>query len=248
VRLVLPCVTACFECSIDMFPPPTTFQLCTIAETPRKPEHCVAYAMIKLWDAAFPGRKIDNDSPDDMKWLYEHAAERAATYGIEGVTYALTLGVVKNIIPAIASTNALIAAASVVEAWKLITFAAQSLNSYFMYMGQEGLYATVQALERKPDCGACGRVSQVVRLPAAATLRDLLRHLATEPAFQLDKPSLMAPGRPLYVQNPPALRAATQGNLDLPLRALLEEGQEVAVTDPVYPAGHSLSIVVRLAD
>jgi len=52
---------------------------------------------------------VDTDSVEDLTWIYQCALKRANQFNIEGVTYQLTQGVVKHIIPSIASTNAIIA-------------------------------------------------------------------------------------------------------------------------------------------
>lgn len=54
---------------------------------------------------------------------------------LQGVTFQLTQGVVKNIIPAIASTNAIISAQCVLEALKTLTCFSTGLDNYMMWVG-----------------------------------------------------------------------------------------------------------------
>ena len=153
-RVFLPRLTSCFECSLPSMPPQQGFAVCTIRNIPRLPEHCILFALKVEWpmlqsftsptdyhlyerthagdDHAPAAVALDKDDAAHMTWLYERAKQRALQFGIVGVTYALTMQVVKNIIPAIASTNALIAAACVNECWKMRTNAALRLDNYFM--------------------------------------------------------------------------------------------------------------------
>lgn len=230
-RVILPRITSCFECTLDMFPPQQTFPLCTIAETPRKPEHCVAYASMILWDREFPDKKLDKDSPVDMTWVYDKAKERAETYGIAGVTYNLTMGVVKNIIPAVASTNAIVAAVCVNEAVKILTYCSQTLNTYFMYNGGQGIYSHTFVAERKSDCLVSSTPVLRRTLPRTATLKDLLENLKDEPT-RLKNPSATTDTTTLYMGKPAALEKATRGNLEKTLLGdLVENGEKITITD-----------------
>lgn len=232
-RVILPRVTSCFECSLDAFPPQTSYPLCTIAETPRRPEHCIAYAFILQWPKEFPDKKLDKDSPEHMKWVYEKAVERAKSYNIEGVTYMLTMGVVKNIIPAVASTNAIVAAACVNEAVKLLTFCSQSLNTYMMYMGSQGIYSHTFVYEKKEACPVCDTQIRKMALAKATTLNELIQLLCTGD-LRLKAPSITSSsGNTLYMQKPPALEKATRPNLDKQLGLLIADGEELTVTDPI---------------
>jgi ubiquitin-activating enzyme E1 C len=115
-----------------MLTPPTAFPICTIANTPRLPEHCIEWASVLEWPRVFKDKKLDTDDPEHIEWLFQKASTRANEFNIEGVTWALTQGVVKNIIPAIASTNAIIAASCCNEALKLATSCGPFLNNYMM--------------------------------------------------------------------------------------------------------------------
>lgn len=98
----------------------------------RLPEHCVEYVKVLQWAKENPWGntvQLDGDDPQHVAWVLEKAQERAMKYGITGVSYRLTQGVLKNIIPAVASTNASIAATCATEVINFLnTFKHKSLK------------------------------------------------------------------------------------------------------------------------
>ena len=82
-RIIIPYKTACFDCTLNTMSNSNVFNFCTIAETPRIPEHCIAYVMLILWpkEHASPKRDYDTDSAEDMQWIYEKSLERAKDKG-----------------------------------------------------------------------------------------------------------------------------------------------------------------------
>jgi len=234
-RVMLPKITSCFECSLGAFPPQVNFPICTIANTPRLPEHCIEWAHIIQWPKEWKDTKFDADNADHMKWMFETATKRADEFNIKGVTYRLTGGVVKNIIPAIASTNAIIAAAEANEAFKIATYAANGLNNYMMYNAVSGIYSYTFPYERKEACAVCGNSSSTYEVSPDIKLEEFMELLAKDPKYQLKKPSIRGPGKSLYMQAPRALQEATKANLDKTLRELIEEEDVLDITDPSLP-------------
>ncbi|KAF4587725.1 NEDD8 activating enzyme (UbaC) [Ophiocordyceps camponoti-floridani] len=239
VRVILPSITSCIECQLDMHAPRAAVPLCTIASIPRQPEHCIEWAHLIAWDKEKPFPKLDKDNPEHVLWIYRKALERAREFDIPGVDYSLTLGTIKNIIPAIASTNAIIAAACCNEAFKIATASAPCLgfeNNYMMYSGNDGIYSYTFKHEKREDCPVCGREARPLLVDPKTSLRDLVESLAQRPEAQLKKPSIRAKDKTLYMQSPPSLEEQTRPNLDKTIAELgLCHGQEVVVTDPAFP-------------
>ena len=165
VKVIVPYTTSCFDCDSEIINTKrNTYAMCTIAENPRVPEHCIEYAFTIEWKKQFKNKPVDKDSIEDVEWIYKTALERAKKYNIEGVTYNLTLGVIKNVIPAIASTNSLIAAATVMEVIKIWTGFSKRLDNYFMYMGHEGLYSSTMQMDKLDNCKTCSKHVQIVKV------------------------------------------------------------------------------------
>ncbi|ESK94581.1 nedd8 activating enzyme [Moniliophthora roreri MCA 2997] len=241
-RVILPTITSCYECSLDMLNKPTAFPICTIANTPRLPEHCIEWASVLEWPRVFGDKKMDTDDPEHISWLYNTAAARAKEFNIEGVTWSLTQGVVKNIIPAIASTNAIIAASCCNEAFKIATSSAAYLNNYFMLIGTEGVYSYTFEHEKRDDCPVCGGEALDMSVPPETTVEQLIEMLTENQGIQIKKPSLSTPTVQLYLQAPPQLEQATRPNLEKQLSEFVSDGGEVTVTASTLPLSLSLRI------
>lgn len=247
-RVIVPRFSSCFECTLSLFPPARTFPLCTIANTPRLPEHCIEYAHVVLWDKLKPfgNAALDKDDPDHIAWLYEKGKARAEQFGISGVTYRLTQGVTKNIIPAVASTNAIIAAACANEALKMISSIAKNMDNYMMYNGNQGIYTFTYKNEKRPDCPVCGTPApHRMTVAANSTLADFVDAVATDPELRSRHPLLRTgEGKTLYAASPAPLQKATAGNLVKPMSCFFTSMMEVTLTDRDLPFARTLILTM----
>jgi len=190
VRVIFPTVTACFECMLETFPPQITFPECTIANTPRSPQHCVSWAQRLAWrkEKPFGDKEINGDDEEHVQWLFEKATQRAAEFNITGVTFKLTKGVIKNIIPAIASTNAVVSAMCANEAFKIATECSLALDDFTMYNGGASGYSHTTTFEKKASCIVCGNSSTVLTRKGDTKLSEIITYLREYPDYQFKKP------------------------------------------------------------
>ncbi|XP_030624023.1 NEDD8-activating enzyme E1 catalytic subunit isoform X1 [Chanos chanos] len=242
-RVILPGMTACIDCTLELYPPQINFPMCTIASMPRLPEHCIEYVRMLQWPKEKPfgdGVTLDGDNPEHIQWVFQRSQERAAEFNISGVTYRLTQGVVKRIIPAVASTNAVIAAACATEVFKIATSCYIPLNNYLVFNDVDGLYTYTFEAERKENCSACSQVPQKLQFPPSAKLQDVLEYLTENASLQMKSPAITATlegkNKTLYLQTVASIEERTRPNLCKTLKELgLADGQELAVADVTTP-------------
>ncbi|KHJ75797.1 repeat in ubiquitin-activating protein, partial [Oesophagostomum dentatum] len=126
---------------------------------------------------------LDSDDPAHVDWVLNKALIRAQHYGIKGVDRRLTQGVIKRIIPAVASTNAVIAASCALEAIKLATNTAKPIDNYLNFTDIEGVYCGVVQMERDvgvqslPECPTCSGGYLQLQCQSNDTLQDLIDKL-----------------------------------------------------------------------
>lgn len=238
-RVIYPGKTVCIECTLDLYPPQVHFPYCTIAHRPRLPEHCIEYAKEVVWYNEQPeDMKLDGDDPEHIKWILEKASERADEFGIKGVTYRLTQGVVKNIIPAVASTNAVIAASCSNEVFKIATSCCPYLDNYMSFEQTDGLYTGPQKMEdKKADCAVCSNRAIPLECSRDMSLEDLIQKLKDDVQFQFNAPAVSARiegmDKNLYMTKPQSLEEMLRPNLEKSLGDLgITDGGTLTIQDP----------------
>jgi len=243
-RVILPGMTANFEDTLDLFPPQTTYPLCTLASTPRTPAHCIVWAKELHWPEVSPfgkGVNFDGDDGEHMQWVFEKALQRANAFGIEGVTLSKTQGVAKNIIPAIASTNAIIAAACAQECFKIATSCGVLLSDFMMYMGGQGIYTHTFQGEKKETCPWFGSKMLTVNCSGDITLSELMEKFKDHAELQLKSPDIRTASKTLYMR----IMQATSANLEKKISELFTSGTELVVTDSAALVGKSRRVIVK---
>lgn len=158
----------------------------------------------------------------------------------------LTLGVIKNIIPAVASTNAIIAAACVSEALKVMTSMSQILNNFMMYQGSIGVYTSTFPQEQAECCVVCGTVPKEFTISPTSTLEMLIAELMSDPQLQLKGPSITSSDKSLYMTKPPSLERQLRPNLGKPLKDLFSSGERLNVSDRAVE--NTFEIIVKFAE
>lgn len=226
-RVILPYMTPCVECALDLYPPQVNYPMCTIAHTPRLPEHCVEYVKLVLWDKEdpFSGEKLDGDNPTHVNWVYKKALERAEQFKIQGVDLRLTQGVLKRIIPNVASTNAVIAGCCVLEALKLASNISCTINNYLNFND-------IVTLERNEGCIVCSRAAVTVDVDPQELFETFVEQLKKR--YNLSNPSVRSSDETLYMINTlmPQMVEISRTNLKKTLPELaINENAELAVAD-----------------
>ena len=158
------------------------------------------------------------------------------------MTYRLTSGVIKHIIPAVASTNALIAAACVTEAFKLATSCHDTMNNYMIFNDTDGIYTYTYEQEKNSDCIACSSVTKIIEFKHSAKLQEIIDFFCESNDYQMKAPCLTTAdtngqNQTLYIQSIASLEQATRSNLSKTLKELnLGNGQKIFVADSTSPS------------
>ena len=194
------------------------------------------YVKVVLWEREKPfGQDVplDADNPDHVEWAFRQAQQRAHEFEIGGVDLRLTQGVLKRIIPAVASTNAVIAGSCALEALKLASNISRPMQNYLNFSNVDGICFSVVNLERDPECLVCGNNQALTyQVAHSQTLNQFIEELKQK--YHLRNPSVKTSDSLLYEINAliPQMEQQSRANLRKTLSELkMREDSELLVAD-----------------
>lgn len=157
VRLVIPRVTPCLYCTRYLHVEERhELPLCTLAGTPRTREHCLGWALSLAWPKRYPF-EFDPADPHHLVLLTSIVQAQAQEKGIAGADAQFVETSVRQLVPAVVSTCALIAGVAVLVGLASVTAASLDLktDNYWFYNGVEGAFLQSHSLHLDPDCLIC---------------------------------------------------------------------------------------------
>ncbi|VUC28616.1 unnamed protein product [Clonostachys rosea] len=135
----------------------------------------------KTKDAAAPDPVIvfDKDDDDTLDFVASSANIRSTIFGIERKSRFDIKQMAGNIIPAIATTNAIVAGLCVLQSYKVLKGDYSQAKEVFLTpFGSARLMAPDRAREPNTDCPVCGVFNATVTVdPAQTTLNDIVEGL-----------------------------------------------------------------------
>lgn len=233
-RFVKPLETSCMSC-VDSFPAQKVFQFCTIATNPRQPEHCVAWVMDVLWPKERPNEKLDGDNDEHLEYVVKNANIHAKKFNLGEVTPFMARGVIKGIIPAIASTQAYVASVCTTEAIKYLTGMAPN-GSNIQMSGNNGTNVINISINRVETCPVCSRKPiPTFEIESTATIQDLIDSITKK--LDIPNPRLIAGSSIVYN---PLLFPDSRNNLPKPLTDFYKDGDEIGIPN------HDVILTIKL--
>uniref|UniRef100_A0A6Q2XFT2 NEDD8-activating enzyme E1 catalytic subunit n=1 Tax=Esox lucius TaxID=8010 RepID=A0A6Q2XFT2_ESOLU len=260
-RVILPGMTACIDCTLELYPPQINFPMCTIASMPRLPEHCIEYVRMLQWpkDTPFGGTSMNNPFPEVYIFIALRGSRNicniwlSGSFSSDGVcldgdnpehiqwvfqraqeraaNYNIT-GVTYRLTQG--------EGCHIHISTLLLCSAYIPLNNYLVFNDVDGLYTYTFEAERKENCSACSQVPQDLQFPPSAKLQEVLKYLTENASLQMKSPAITATlegkNKTLYLQTIASIEERTRPNLCKTLKELgLSDGQELAVADVTTP-------------
>ena len=119
---------------------------------------------------------FDKDDVDTLDFVAATANLRAIIFGIEPRSKFDVKQMAGNIIPAIATTNAMVAGLCVLQAFKVMRQDLSKARNVFLERSTARVTNSEALRPPNPDCAVCGVVSAKVSIdPSRATLEDLVQ-------------------------------------------------------------------------